>query len=122
MPLERDDAAYLWDMLEAARGAASSLKNLTLAEYRADENLRLATERRIEIIGEAAGRISKSGQDSHPEVPWRRIIAQRHVLAHEYGEIDDELLWAVATRHIPELIAALEAIIPPPPPDPPASV
>ncbi len=118
MPLERDDAAYLWDMLEAARGAVSSLQNLTLAEYRANEDLRLATERRIEIIGEAAGRVSKTVRDSHPEVPWRQIIAQRHVLAHEYGEIDDELIWAVATRHIPELIAALEAMIPPPPPNP----
>jgi len=91
------------------------VKNLTLEQYQADENLRLATERRIEIIGEAAGRISQTVQQGHPEIPWRRIIAQRHVLAHEYGEIDDELIWRLAATHIPQLITMLEGLIPPPP-------
>ena len=93
MPLDKNDAAYLWDMLEAARGVVRSAENLTFKEYRVDENLRLAIERRIEIIGEAAGCVSQAVQQAHPGIPWRRIIAQRHVLAHEYGEIDDELIW-----------------------------
>ncbi len=118
MPLDRSDAAYLWDMLDSSRGVVRSVKNLTLEQYRADENLRLAIERRIEIIGEAAGRVSQSVQQAHPQIPWRRIIAQRHVLAHEYGEIDDELIWSVATTHISQLIAVLEELIPPPPADP----
>lgn len=118
MRLNQSDAGYLWDMLEAARGVVGSVKHLTIEQYRADENLRLAIERRIEIIGEAAGRVSQGVQQTHPEIPWRRIIAQRHVLAHEYGEIDDELIWTVATTHIPSLIAMLEGLIPPPPPDP----
>jgi uncharacterized protein with HEPN domain len=118
MPLEASDAGYLWDMLDAGRGVVGSLKGLNIEQYRADENLRLATERRIEIIGEAAGRVSQDVQQAHPEIPWRRIIAQRHVLAHEYGEIDDELIWTVATVHIPQLIAVLDRLVPPPPPDP----
>ena len=118
MPLDQSDAGHLWDMLEAARGVVRAVKDLALEQYRAEENLRLATERRIEIIGEAAGRVSQGVQRTHPEIPWRRIIAQRHVLAHEYGEIDDELIWTVATTHIPQLIAALEELVPPPPPDP----
>lgn len=118
MPLDQSDAGFLWDMLTAARGAVASVKNLTLEQYRADENLRLATERRIEIIGEAAGRVSQGVQQAHPEIPWRQIIAQRHVLAHEYGEIDDELIWAVASTHLPQLIGMMEALVPPPPPDP----
>lgn len=52
------DPVHLWDMLNAAPGVVASLRGLTLAQYAADENLRLATERRIEIIGEAARRIS----------------------------------------------------------------
>lgn len=115
MPLDGSDTAYLWDMLEASQGVVRSVKNLTLEQYQADENLRLATERRIEIIGEAAGRVSQTVQQAHPEIPWRRIIAQRHVLAHEYGEIDDELIWSLAATHIPQLITMLEGLIPPPP-------
>ena len=120
MPLEPNDAGYLWDMLEAARGIARSTKDLTFEEYQADENLRLATERRIEIIGEAAGRVSQGVRQAYPDIPWRRIIAQRHVLAHKYGEIDDELIWGVVTTHIPELIAKLEKLVPSPPPEPEA--
>ena len=116
MPLEENDAGYLWDMLEAARGIVGSLQDLTLEQYQADENLRLATERRIEIIGEAAGRVSQAVRQAHPEIPWRQIIAQRHILAHEYGEIDNELIWSVATAHIPQLIAMLEDLVPPTPP------
>jgi uncharacterized protein with HEPN domain len=49
----------------------------------------------------------------HPEIPWGRIIAQRNVLAHEYGEIEDEIVWAVATVSIPDLIFLLEPLVPP---------
>lgn len=117
MPLSENDAGYLWDMLEAARGVVGSLQDLPLEQYQADENLRLATERRIEIIGEAAGRVSQAVRDAHPEIPWRQIIAQRHILAHEYGEIDNELIWSVATTHIPKLIENLASLVPPTPPD-----
>ena len=57
--------------------------------------LRGAVERHLEIIGEAANRVSPDFQANHPEIPWRRIIAQRHVIAHEYGEIKHELIWKV---------------------------
>lgn len=54
-------------------------------------------------------------QHAHPEIPWRLIIAQRHVLAHDYGEIDHERIWRVATMHVPELIRLLEPLVPPAP-------
>lgn len=65
--------------------------------------LRSAVERQIEIIGEAARRVSDDFRVAHPEIAWRPIIAQRHILAHEYGEIEDDLIWRVATIHVPEL-------------------
>ena len=113
-PDERD-AGYLLDMLRHAQGAAQAVLGRTFEEYVADENLRLAVERRIEIIGEAAGHVSPAFQEMHPEVPWRKIIAQRNVLAHEYGEIEDEILWQVATVSVPALIALVEPLVPPPP-------
>ncbi len=116
MPLDAKDAGYLLDMLEHARGVKRAVQNRSVAEYLADEDLRFAIERRIEIIGEAANRISRSVQDAHPEIPWHKIVAQRNVLAHEYGEVQAEIIWRVATESIPELLAALEPLIPPLPP------
>lgn len=113
-PDERD-AGYLLDMLRHARRVAQAVRGRTLEEYAADEDLRLAVERRIEIIGEAAGRVSLAFREAHPEIPWRKIVAQRNVLAHEYGEVEDEILWQVATVSVPELIALLEPLVPPPP-------
>jgi uncharacterized protein with HEPN domain len=111
------DAGYLLDMLEHARGVVSTVGGLTLAEYSADDTLRLAVERRIEIIGEAARRVSDPFKEAHPEIPWRKIVAQRNVLAHEYGEVEDDLVWQVATSSLPELIGTLEQLVPAPPRD-----
>ena len=109
------DAGYLLDMLQHARGVLTAVRDLVYQDYSANEELRLAVERRIEIIGEAAGRVSEVFREAHPEIPWRKIIAQRNVLAHEYGEVDDEIMWDVATISIPELIRLLEPIVPEPP-------
>jgi uncharacterized protein with HEPN domain len=111
MPPDRDPV-YLWDMLNAARGIVSSLEGITLAQYTADENLRLATERRIEIIGEAARRISTELKEANPQIPWRLIVDQRNVLIHAYDEIEDERIWGLVAQDIPRLIEELMALLP----------
>jgi uncharacterized protein with HEPN domain len=115
MPPEQKDHAHLWDMLEAARAVLTFTSGKSLDDYRREDMLRAAVERKIEIIGEAARRLSDAFQQAHPDIPWRKIMAQRHVLAHEYGEIDDDTIWRVVKTHIPEMIAALEKIAPPQP-------
>lgn len=115
MPLEKDDRSFLWDMLDASQTVRKFVSSRTYYDYQNDRMLRNAVERNIEIIGEAAGKISKEFRETHPEVPWQQIIAQRHVLVHEYGELEDELLWKVATTRVPELISILEKIMPTPP-------
>jgi uncharacterized protein with HEPN domain len=117
MPPDKDDRAYLWDMLTAAKAVAGFVQGRTLDDYVADLMLRSAVERQVEIIGEAARRVSKELQDKHPEIPWRPIQAQRHVLAHDYGEIKHDRLWRVADEHVPALIALLEPLVPMPPAD-----
>jgi uncharacterized protein with HEPN domain len=76
----------------------------------------LAVERCLEILGEAARRISDRVRLEHPEIPWHQIIAQRNVLAHEYGDIRHEMIWRVVSERIPELLTILERLVPPPPP------
>jgi uncharacterized protein with HEPN domain len=101
-------------MLTAARAAVDFTRGRTLAEYEADLLLRSAVERQIEIIGEAARRVSKKFMEAHREIPWRPIQAQRHVLAHDYGEIKHDRIWRVAETHLPELITLLEPLVPAP--------
>jgi uncharacterized protein with HEPN domain len=107
------DLGYLWDMLDATRAVRQFVSGRTFQDYLKDRMMRGAIERNIEIIGEAASKVSAPFQDAHPEIPWRRIVAQRNVLAHEYGEIKHELMWRVATVRVPELIANLEPLTPP---------
>lgn len=116
MSLEKDDRAYLWDMLTAARAVVAFVEGRTLEEYIIDLMLRSAVERQVEIVGEAARRVSKEFQAMHPEIPWRPIQAQRHILAHDYGEIKHDRLWRVAVEHIPALIQQLAPLVPSPTP------
>ncbi len=117
MSPELGDPAYLNDMLEAERAVVRFVAGKSFDAYAEDEVLTAAVERKIEIIGEAARRVSEAFKAVHPEIPWRPIMGQRHVLAHDYGEIQPERIWRVATLHIPELIAQLETLVPQPPSD-----
>ena len=94
MQPDEQDAARLWDMLTYAREIAETAGAMTFDAYLKDKTLRLATERRIEIIGEAARHVSLPFQAAYPQIPWRKITAQRHVIAHEYGDIKHEIIFA----------------------------
>lgn len=113
-PDERD-AAYLLDMLRAAEKVRRFVQGITQDAFIIDEVLRDAVERNVEIIGEAAHKVSEAFRNQHPEIPWRKMIAQRNVLAHEYDKISVDEMWAVATFHVPRLIADLAPLVPPPP-------
>ena len=118
MPPDPDDAARIWDMLSHARKAVHIAHGQTQHDLLVNDPLRYALERLIEIIGEAARKVSRGTQEQHPDIPWQKIVQQRHVMAHDYGDIRLDALWRVATIHIPALIPQLEAILPEPPEDP----
>lgn len=99
-------------MLTAARAVVEFVQGRTLEDYESNLMLRSAVERQVEIIGEAARRVSKEFQELHPEIPWRPIQAQRHVLAHDYGAIKHDRIWRVAEEHIPALIVMLDPLVP----------
>ena len=113
MPPDDPDAAFLRDMLDACERIARFVSDKSIDDYRQDDYLRSAVERQVEIIGEAARRVSAAFQASHPEIPWRPITAQRHILAHEYGEVEHGLIWRVATVHVPALARQLHHLLPP---------
>jgi len=111
MQPEQRDAGYLWDMLDAARTVEQLSSNQDFTQYSNDRRTQLAVERSLEIIGEAASRVSTSFRDAHPEIPWRQIIGQRNVLIHEYGEIKQERIWKVVRENVPQLIELLKPFV-----------
>ena len=111
MQLDERDAAYLWDMLDAARTVEQLSSGLDFPQYSNDRRTQLAIERSLEIIGEAAGRVSASFCDAHPEIPWRQIIGQRNILIHEYGEVKQERIWKTVRENIPQLIEQLKPFV-----------
>ena len=111
-PDERD-AAHLADMLGAAREARMLGGELGYEELMADMRTRRALERTLEILGEAARRVSERRRKAHSDIPWTGIIGTRNALAHEYGAIDYRRLHAAVRDGIPKLIASLEKIVEP---------
>jgi uncharacterized protein with HEPN domain len=112
---EQRNAAYLWDILQAAQEIVQFIEGLTFTDFANNHVIRYAVERQLLVIGEAANHISESFQAKHTNIPWKSIIAQRNILAHEYGEILVERIWLVASKKIPELIKDIEPLIPAPP-------
>ena len=108
----RDDA-YVLDMLLAARKVCHFIQNITMEQFQADELTQNAVMRQIQIVGEAARKISFEYQQLHREVPWQGIIGMRNRLVHEYFRIIPEIVWDVAKKDIPELIPIVEPLVPP---------
>ncbi len=115
---KRSDAAHLWDMLESAQSALNMTRGMTLEQYASDRRTYRAVEREIEIIGEAARHVSPEFKDAHADIPWDKIIRQRHKLAHDYADIQDEIIWRVLKIHLPVLVSLLQDVVPQPPADP----
>ena len=113
------DAAYVLDMLNAAERLMGFMAGKTREQFELDEMLRAAVERKTEIIGEAARRLSRSFKKANPQIPWRAIVATRHILVHEYNDVKNDIVWRIATTHVPELVTLLRALLPPL--DPPAN-
>jgi uncharacterized protein with HEPN domain len=62
-----------------------------------------ATLRNLELIGEAATRVSQDIRDKAPQVPWRQLVATRNRLIHAYLGIDDDIVWSIVTDDVPAL-------------------
>jgi uncharacterized protein with HEPN domain len=100
-------------MLDHAREAFALTRGKARVDLDSDRVLHLALVRLLEIVGEAAGRVSREERALHPEIPWPQIIGLRNRLIHGYDAVDNEILWQILSRDLPPLVRALEAILAP---------
>jgi uncharacterized protein with HEPN domain len=106
------DAALLLDMLLAARDARTFIEGLDEAAFVASRLHQNAVIRSLEIVGEAAGKVSAATKTTHPEIPWREITGMRHRLIHGYGDVRLDLVWAVVRDRLDPLIVSLPHFVP----------
>ncbi|MGQ0716074.1 MAG: HepT-like ribonuclease domain-containing protein [Pseudonocardiales bacterium] len=105
----RGDAERVADMLEAAEKLEEQ-GSKGRSRFDQDEIVQLALVHLVQIIGEAASRVSDDLRERHPEIPWRHVVGMRNRVVHGYFEVDLDLLWDVVTLDIPKLRAQLAAI------------
>ena len=110
----RDEQLAL-DMLIHARWARDFNTGLTWEEFSTDEMRQFATQRALQVVGEAAWKVSDEYRRAHPEIAWAQIAGLRHRLVHDYTRIDQATVWEIVREHVEPLIAALEPLVPPPP-------
>jgi len=107
----RRDKEHLMDIIEAARLAMDYVKDTSQEDFLKDVLRQDAVVRRLEIIGEAARRISDETREAHPGLPWHQMIAMRNVMIHEYDDIDLPLVWETVRASLPVLVKSLEKIL-----------
>ena len=108
---QRDDRVSLLDMLIYARKAVDSFGEVRREDLEGDWIKELALTRAVEVIGEAANRVSPTTRERHPAVPWGKIIGTRNLLAHAYDSVDLDTLCDIVQNHLRPLIGQLEAIL-----------
>jgi uncharacterized protein with HEPN domain len=110
---QHNNAIRLRHMLDHAREAVALVQNTTCDDLHANRVLSLALVRLLEIVGEAATRVSEELRARHPQIAWRQIISLRNRLIHGYDAVDLDILWQVLHEDIPRLIIDLERLVPP---------
>jgi uncharacterized protein with HEPN domain len=109
--MRKDDSIRLHHMLDAAKEAESFSHDKSRSSLDIDRELVFALVKCIEIIGEAATRISNESREVLPQIPWANIIGMRNRLIHAYFDINLDILWKTVIEDLPPLISKLEKII-----------
>ena len=104
----KDDVIRLRHMLDSARDALSFITGKSRADLESNRMLALSLVKSVEIIGEAASRVSATGRAQCGDIPWPEIIAMRNRLIHAYFEVDLDIVWHTVTEELPPLAEALE--------------
>lgn len=110
MPLkpQKDQRAYVQDMLESARQAAGYVRDMSFDQFWDDHKTRDAVAMRLQVVGEAAQRVTEETAAELPHVPIQDIRGMRHRISHDYGRVNFRVVWKTVQEDLPPLIAELE--------------
>ena len=97
-------------MIEAAETACNFVAGRVRGDLDTDQMLFFALVRALEIVGEAASKLSAATRRSSADVPWNLIISMRNRVVHAYFDIDHEIVWKTATEELPEVLPKLRTL------------
>ena len=105
------DIARLKHMLESAEAVLSFSKGKKRTDLDKDQLFLFGVLRGLEIIGEAAGKVSKKTQNVYPNLPWKQLVGMRNRLIHAYFDVDNDRIWKTIKEYIPSFIVQLRKTI-----------
>ncbi len=109
--MARDDGLSLEQMLDTVHRIRSLVRDRSRSSFETDEIRQLALLHLIQVLGEAASRVSADRRARHPELPWAAMVGMRNRIVHGYDHVDPDLVWRVATSDLEVVVAALERVV-----------
>ena len=106
-----DDSVALRHMRDHAAEAIAISRGRSRRDLDSDRLLALSLTKLVEIIGEAAGRVTPATRDTRPHIPWKQIVGTRNRLVHGYDQVDFDVLWRIVSVELPPLVEQLQAIL-----------
>jgi len=106
--MAHDDRLSLEQMLDTVRRIRAIVRGRSRPAFDIDEVTQLALLHLIQMLGEAASRVSAPYRAEHPEFPWAEMVGMRNRIVHGYDHVDPEMVWRVATEDVEPVVAALE--------------
>ena len=109
--MRADDRVRILHMIDAAESVERFTAARTRADLETDEMLLFAVVHAVELIGEAASKVSDDTQAQASEIPWGDITGMRNRLIHGYFDVDFDILWKTVRDEIPPLLDELRALV-----------
>jgi uncharacterized protein with HEPN domain len=109
--MQAEDRIRLQHMVEAVQAARNFMAGRDRDALDQDQMLLFAVVRALEIVGEAATRVSPETRAANATVPWAAIIGMRNRVVHAYFSVDHEVVWQTVSAELPQLLPALQAAL-----------
>lgn len=100
-PIDRDPILYVSDIILSMERVKEYIDGLDFQHFKWDYKTVDAVIRNFEIIGEATKNLPNDLKDKYPSIPWEEMYRLRNRISHEYFGVDYEIIWDIATRHLP---------------------
>ncbi|MBX7066804.1 MAG: DUF86 domain-containing protein [Parachlamydiales bacterium] len=109
--MENKDLIRLKHMVDSTKAILAFIKGKRRSHLDTDRLLASAVIRELEILGEAAGKISEKTQDLFPQIPWKQLIGMRNRLIHAYFDVDHDIVWKTVKEYLPSFQSELIQMI-----------